>query len=573
MLTPIDIDNKLKNNKYKSDLETARKLQKMNQIYTVPFHEYKVCNSEYRNLLERCYERIGNDRAYNNFINSINYPLSVNTFVNDSLFKPLSKIWQGEGYYIQRTPSDKDHSHTPSFSFYTDIFWNRYITNPNDLMVFNIVDGNLDWHFLDIQDVEYLDFKKHKGEYFLTDVIFKIDKNTFAFVNDKSWGKFERDGGVKIIEQSDHNLGFIPALFVSNQYYNQSPVIRKNNITDSLGDLEELFIVNTLRNVVDKHIAPYTISANTSGCDYDDGSIYCDEGYLKTRVLPDGVSGDLSSVSVTDMKGSPRRCPQCNDKPLGFGSIAEIRSTGLDADAIASLIQNAVNYVALDESALTYPSTRNTELETKIKNRVIGKTEEYNARQQHNELRIMSTYEDRLDVIFETKQVAETFISSADTKAMKIRYNNYKETVVNLGTDFYLASEAEYQQAIEQGNKNRIEGYIDNKRGLVEVKYKNNENKRNREVTILYLEKIFVQYPYLDNNELINLLNNELSLFTAKDFWINQNFYNIICQIESENDEGLSIHEILDGKTYQEKYNFINQYINTKWQQMENTTQ
>ncbi|NIT99392.1 MAG: hypothetical protein GWN01_00120 [Nitrosopumilaceae archaeon] len=249
--------------------------------------------------------------------------------------------------------------------------------------------------------------------------------------------------------------------------------------------------------------------------------------------------------------------------------MIEINSTDHTAEDTAKLIANAVNFATLDIESLRYPSERKAEIEEHLYNEIIGVSETFNPKQQQNETRIMSAYEGKLDVVFDTKAVFEKVMSSVDTKAMKMKYPAFKKSVINLGDNFYLLNEIEYQEAIEFGNKNRIEGYIDNKRGLIEVKFKNNKNERDRKILIYKLEKAIVKFPYLNNEQIVTLYDSEK--ISDKDFFINQNFYSIIEEIEMLDEKNRFINEILDEMTYKDKLKFINDNINKKWQEREKT--
>ncbi|NIU01217.1 MAG: hypothetical protein GWN01_09895, partial [Nitrosopumilaceae archaeon] len=231
-----------------------------------------------------------------------------------------------------------------------------------------------------------------------------------------------------------HKFGFNPCTFISSELYNNKPVVRKNNITDSLGQLEDLFFSSVSRCVVDKHSLPYTVIAGKKGCNFDDGTRYCQDGYLKIKTAGENDSYyiDESDIFLTDEKGSALRCPVCGNNNLGYGSLIEINSTDHTAEDTAKLIANAVNFATLDIESLRYPSERKAEIEEHLYNEIIGVSETFNPKQQQNEIRIMSAYEGKLDVVFDTKAVFEKVMSSVDTKAMKMKYPAFKKSVINL---------------------------------------------------------------------------------------------------------------------------------------------
>ncbi|NIU01218.1 MAG: hypothetical protein GWN01_09900, partial [Nitrosopumilaceae archaeon] len=156
MTTELDIKEWFEENNYKSEIELAKRIQLQNQVYTIPFSKIREGNKEFEKILERVELKIGNPKTFSTFKANISYPLEVSKFVNNKIFKALSKIWQGEGGYINRYPDDKDSSHTPDREFYSTNVWKRYITNPNDLIMLNVnSDNEIDWHFINIADVEY----------------------------------------------------------------------------------------------------------------------------------------------------------------------------------------------------------------------------------------------------------------------------------------------------------------------------------------------------------------------------------------------------------------------------------
>lgn len=561
MITAEEIKEWFDNDIWKGELSKAKELQLHNQVYTIPFRNDKEGNDQFKKILERCSDKIGNQRTFSTFKQNISYPLEVTKFVKDKVFKSLSKVWSGEGGYIERYPSDVDTEISPDEYFYKNNVWKRYITNPNDLLSITINENNeVDWHFVDIADVEYLGFEYSKGDYSITEIVYKEDKDTFVFATKEDWGKFEKEGDkISFIDgyPKSHNFGFNPCTFISNKMYNNFPVVRSNNITESLGQLEDLFFSCVSRNIIDKHMLPYTVINGQKGCSYDDGTVYCSEGFLKTR----GSDGELE-LSLTDSNGGAKRCPQCGNSEIGYGGLIEVDATGLDADQIAKKADNAILFKHLDVDILKYPSERKEEIAHGIFNEVVGISEALNPRQQHNELHVLSTYESQLNVMFDTKKVFECFMSLVDTKVLKIANASYVKTVFDLGSDYYLQSEKDYQESIKFGNENRIEGYIDNKRGLIEVKYRNNKTKRDREVLILKLEKAIVHYPYLTNEQIVGT-----EKISEKELFVNQNFYSLIEQIEMEDKENRYIHEILQDQDYKDKLNFITKEINRIWEQ------
>lgn len=569
MITIAEIKEWFENNKYKDQIALAKKIQLQNQVYTIPFNCLKDGNEEYKNILKRAELKIGNNRTYSTFKANISYPLEVNKFVKSKLFNSLSKVWQGRGGFINRYPKDQDASHVPSINFYKNNYWERYITHPNDLLALTINDKKeIEYDFVDFMDVEYLNFVKHNGSYELTEIVYKETDDIYIFSTLEEWGKFEKKGSyIKFLQgyPKKHNFNFNHCTFLSSELYNEHPVVRMNEITESLGELEDLFFATVARCVVDKNALPYTIIAGKKGCNYDDGTQFCNDGYLAIRSTIDG--GEPKSITLTDEKGALKRCPKCGSNNLGYGGIVEVNTKNIGADDTAKLIQNAVNFAYLDVEALRYPSERKNEIQLSIYNDIVGVSETFNPNQQQNETRIMSAYEDKLSVIFSTKKNLETFMSTVDTKAMIMKHSSFKESLYNLGNKFYLLNESEYQELIKLGNETRLEGYIDNKLGLIEVTFKNDKNRRDREVLIYTLEKSFVKFPNLTNDQMINLYSS--NKISDKDFFIAQNFRTIIEEIEVQDEESRTIDEITQEMDYREKYNFINDKISTKWQEQQ----
>lgn len=544
----------------------ACKMQLRNKMFTVPFSDFKNGNSEYKELLKRVETRLGNSKTFGEFKENINYPLSVSKFIHNNVFDQLSKIWQGEGGFWDRFPSDVKIADTPTIDFFKTKCWERYITSPNDLIsVFFDEKGSLNWQFIDIADVKYVSFDNVRGYYVINEIIYSIGDKRFKYVTKDSWGIYSDETGSIIFEENkDHNFGFNTCSFISNNLYNDRPVIRSNNITDSLGDIEQLFFVHVASCMIDKHSLPYTIVAGQRGCDFDDGTRYCSDGFLKIR----SIENDGADITITDSKGAPQRCHVCGNNSMGYGSIVEINSTGLNASDLSALISNAVNFTNVDTDILEHITKRKTQLENDIKNSIVGISETFNPSQQHNELRVLSTYENQLNVIFKTKAVFENLITMVDTKCYKMLYNNYITSSVDLGADFYLNSEDEYQRAIDNSVKNRIEGYVDNKKALIEVKYRNNTRKRDREMLIYKLEKMIVPFQNMNNDQLIIMVQaGKVSDF---DFFVNQNFYSLIEQFENEY-KGELITDILADKQMSEKFKIVKTFIEKIWQQTKQT--
>ena len=184
---------------------------------------------------------------------------------------------------------------------------------------------------------------------------------------------------------------------------------------------------------------------------------------------------------------------------------------------------NSLLFKSLGIDSLEYPSRRKKELETDIYNKVVNKQEFLNNAQQHNELRVMSTYEERTTVLIKWKQVFENILSRLITKDIQLFKKGYKTTVVSLGNKFYLNSSEQYQELIQKSRENGINDYMDYEYGLVEVQYSENVMERNRIMFLLELEKVARPYRNLKNTEVMELLKS--NIITKQEFDLNINFY------------------------------------------------
>lgn len=518
MITLQEIQKKIEKFGLKTQINEAVSIQDKIQFFSSNFtaSEYAPCyQDEYLRKMKR---KISNQKAYSRFREGIQYPLPTVSFC-DTVYNSISKIFSGDGKFIEYFPDTKYEG--IGFSFAKDTLWDRFIFAPNSLIVTWKSEKQNYRFFIDISCVQYIDFSGND----IFEIAYK-DKDCTIYINDTEFVKIKDD---KIEEQYNHKFGFCPVDFLSNEQLDyKRPLLRVNPIVSVLGEIEELLTVSVMSNVINRFMLPYVVEAKKTGaeagCHYTYGNQYCENGYLYSQNT-EGVA-----VSILD-NGLPAKCPQCN-KEIGFGSVLEIPATGLSADEFEKAANNSLLFKSLGIDSLEYPARRKKELETDIYNKVVNKQEFLNNSQQHNELRVMSTYEEKTTVLIKWKQVFENILARLITKDIQLFKKGYRTTVVSFGNKFYLNSSEQYQELIQKSKENGINDYMDYEYGLIEVQYSENVMERNRIMFLLELEKVARPYRNLKNTEVIDLLKS--GIITKQEFDLNTNFYKKVREIEIE---------------------------------------
>jgi hypothetical protein len=537
----IDISEKLANYSLRSQLDEAVYIQDKLQMFSLPFFRYNSSSYAFQEFLKQMRNKINNEKAFNTFRENINYPLPTVNFiktVNDS----ISKIFEGDGKFIKYIPEQRNIDGIPTFDYIKNDIWTRFIHAPNTL-VLTTKDKRF---FIDITAVKYLTLNSDNT---VNEIIYLTENKEYWYIDSSVIGVYNQQ--YEFISEEKHGLNVNPVTFISDKLPDfTKPIIRGNHLLDSLGDIEELLIIGILENIINRHIIPYVVKASQTGCRYNEGNQFCKNGYIWQTIKNE------SPVQVIS-DGKPVKCKHCNSE-IGFGSVIEIETKNLDADQIAKVIQNVIEYKHLSIDILKHPSEVKKAKEQEIHNKIVNKQETLNNAQQHNKERVESTYENPKSVLFYWKMTFEKIYSELITKTLKYKNNNYKNTEVSLGNKFFLNSELEYQKLIEQSQLTETTDYVNYYRGLIEKQYSGNESEKQRALFILDLSIAGKPYFNIKSKELIELLKNES--IDILEFKLNKNFMMYIRLIELETNESIDKYEI--EKNYSERIKLITQKIN-----------
>ena len=528
----------------KSQIIEAIAIQERLQYFSIPFSEAKFAPQYHQTILDKIERKISNKRAFNTFKENIQYPLSTCEFIN-TIFTSLSKVFTGDGKTIEFYPSG--NYKTLGFQYLQTKIWDRFIVAPNTLIVTTKDKDVTKRFFVDITCVEYIECEEND----ITAFAYKSEQE-IIYIDSVSVYKIKDN---RITDEQKHNFGFCPVAFISNiKLSHKKPLIRINPLVKSLGKIEELFIVSTQSNIINRHILPYVIETKKvgkgAGCNYANGNTYCENGYL--YIAREGEKPNI----IIDENQIPMKCPVCN-KEVGFGSVLEFNANNLDSDSIAKVADSILNYKHLPVESLKFASEKERELETQIYNKIVNKQDSLNNQQQHNEVRIRSTYEDKEAVLINLKKVFEALLSKLITFDLKIKSKGYENTYVSLGSKFYLLSASEYQELIEKAKKTNINDYLTYERGLIEVQYQENPEARNRYLFLHELELAVKPFRNLSHEDVIKLY--ESGKVTKNEFLIYTDLNRLIRDIEIQ--EGKNIMDMYPDKTMNEQIKLITQKL------------
>lgn len=522
-------DYKEKLKKFDSiQLKEAVYIQNKLQFLTLPFSKPDYAPEYYNEYLRKIKNKISNQAAYNRFQENIPYPLPTNEFIK-TVFNSLSKVFDGDGRYIEYNPENSYK--TIGFDYAKRELWEKYMFAPNSFILTWKEKESVERKFIDVSCVEYI---KCDGDT-INEFGYKNGNETI-YINETELFIWEDE---KDKENYKHNYGFCPVDFLSNLKLSyRKPLIRINNIVTSLGDIEELLTVSILSNVINRYILPYVVqtkkTGEEAGCNYRTLNSYCNNGYLYAENR-DGIAVSLMNDGV------PAKCPQCN-KEIGFGSVLEIPARNMSADEFEKAAKNAISYQSLGVESLDYPDKKKKQLETEIYNKIVNKQDSLNNAQQHNEIRVQATMEDKTSVLINLKRVFENILARLITKDIQLIKKTYKSTYVNLGTKFFLQSAEEYQELIKTSRANGTIDYVDYDKALIEVKYGENQKEKNRKLFILEIEKAARPYRNLTNEQILSMKDS----ISPEDLNLALNFHKKIRELELK--EGKSILDMFPEK-------------------------
>jgi|GEM_PF-1034483 len=355
---------------------------------------------------------------------------------------------------------------------------------------------------------EYIIWHKDSTLFYVIDSesyrIFKRNKNDNPMSQGGNLSNLDTLNGdnFSLIAEEPHDLGYTPAKSLWDTQLERSRILRKAPITNSLTALDWLLVNKIFQMHLELYAGFPIYVTYEQECDYRDEETdeECVGGYI--NIYKD-VASVVDGNQVIESVKSQIDCPKCmGGKVLvAPGSVltAPGRSSNEDPDMLKGIHKEPG-----DVDSINLIAEKNDKRKEKIMLSTIGKAEETTLNKAINEKQVMSGFETRQDVLMSVSRNFEIIHHFALDTAMRLRYGSqFQELILNYGSKFFLQTAEEINESIEAGKKNGMPSYEmeERRRSLIDTKYKNNPEQRERVKILANLEP----YPDLSINE-VNLL-------------------------------------------------------------------
>lgn len=441
------------------------------------------------------------------FINLLKFPVDTTKVVKE-IFKSLYKIFNAQNPVI-RIPENFNYDREN----WIKEAWSNYISSPSSIMVVDMPEVSDDvraepyYYFLNISSVNTIDLEDGRIKY----IGFKNNKEQTVFICDEFYRIFEED---KLVSEIKHYFEYCPAKFlIEKNVNNKNPLSKANAISDLVAKLDWLLF----RIVSGKHAElyiPYPIYwGYEQDCDYLQGDMYCDGGYLRK----DGGFLQSSSGLV--------KCPKCGDRIAGVGSFIDVPITA------ENINPPPVGFVPADINAFNALMENIKESEIQIYSAATGSYIESINNQAVNEKQILSLYESRKATLEEVKTDFEGSEMWLIKTLYKASNKSEVDVQVNYGTRFYLTTVEESVDNYANGKESGIDPMLldELQDEMFSVKHKNDHQKIQRYKIIKNIDPL----RHLTFEETLKLL--EKGVISKETAYFHLNLSALLTEVEREN--------------------------------------
>ena len=465
----------------KSEIQRAVNLQNKVRFFTEPVESSLIDVPYKTDYLKLVSDRLDNFDSYNRFVKNTSYPFKINGFIDD-IYTRLAKIWQGQNpyYTFEFKPEKDDYHDLTNIHWFKNEVFEQFKSNYNSIILTDLPsdeDEEKEPHNIFVNIDTVIDVKSKNNE--IKHLIYKLTDDKIAVIDEETWDIWNyKDNtlGLEAEKSEPHNLDRCPAVWLSQLDFNSSSnIIKSNPLCKSIGKIEDLQIIYTLKNI----LSPYAFFQfivkfkNDSACNYDNGSHYCDGGYLRRRE-------DNSSVTV-GTSNALARCPQCNKAP----GVGDVISKPIPTSSDEPQLNNVIEFVAPGTQIMEYGDKYILNLENDLFNNIMGSDDILNPNQNHNELAYKYNVEGEQSTIIKWKTMFENTISLVLDNTLELVYGDaYKGNVINLGTDFILAKLDNLYSEKERLDKLGLTTEFDFNKTIINAKFNENPERKRRALII-----------------------------------------------------------------------------------------
>jgi hypothetical protein len=470
----------LDTNPRQKEIKKAIELEQKSMFFTDPATDITNTTGYRYHFLRKIEDRLNNPDSYNNFLNNLTFPLKINEFI-DSIYTKIGNIWKGQNpFYDFSFNKDgiEDYFQYTDIDYFKNDIWHEFKTHYNSIIITDLPESQSTerpepFNYL-LKIANVIDVLSEKNQ--IQHVIFKAEEKLVVIDNDgyQVYGYVDANLGALEID-SKHELNKCPAVWVSQIDFNtKSNIVKSNVISKSLGKIEDLQIIYTLKNI----LSPYAFYQfiikykNSSECEYDDGVNYCDGGYIKNKE---------SNAVIYQSTNVIQKCPLCNKAP----GIGEYFGKPIPTSSDEPDLKNVIEFVAPDPKIMEYGDSYISQTEADLFDTIVGTDENLNPKQNHNETAYKYNTEGQQSVIFKWKQVFEDVISDTFDNVLRLRYPDiYESNTIDLGTDFILSDLNTLYQEKKELKELGLEDVFNINESLINARYQNNPEKKRRALII-----------------------------------------------------------------------------------------
>lgn len=439
-------------------------------------------------------------------------------------------------------------------SVWRSIGWRKYQTRVNSILIVDMPKERKGsrpepyWYWLDIDQVIDYGYNENKDE--IDWIIFKQDcenkdEERIAIFDGERYrvwkGKKGTNWDAMEVEVDElHNLGYCPAKhFWSSPLNDEHPNIKKGAISTQLENLNWMLFYSISKRHLDSYASYPIIVTYIEDCDFvnEEQKIMCDGSFLRNTDTRDYIMD--SSNGYYEIA----KCPKCSGRKLaGAGShVKKPLPVGGGSDLV-----NPVEIITIDRQALDYNVEELTRLETEFIKSVVGIGGEAQEKESVNEMQIEASFEDRTTVLHGIKTNFEIAMKWVNDTICILRYGNqFIDSSISLGTDFYVFSTAELMSQYERAKKaGQPEAFLDTLQDqIIETEHRSDPLKMEKMLLLKQLEP----YRHKTIEELLVL--DGKGYIDESDMIIKINFISFVDRFERENGNILEFGSLIDFNT------------------------
>jgi hypothetical protein len=537
------------------NIQDAAKIQSEVAFYT----DY-LPDTPYSDVFYRRVKKIYNNDTYktNRFREAFAGDIMPSCSLINSLWDQLYKVFNGQDA-VKRFDFTSDNYKADAIDylarfkeFWKVDLWQMYKTGYNNILIVDLPDTqettypepymyfvdisaveSITWDGNDIRSIQFVDYID--GE----KVTRAYDNTSYKIINESD----------EIIYESDHDLDYCPAFFISDQFLNsKTKVQRKNNVVEAL---EKIFQYNFKSVEAFKADLLYLNpdkQAPRSSCGYETANQKCFGGKLVNQNKEPIIDNNIQKL-----------CPNCGPNQHLSGGAGNLITIDMNNQAVRDGKINPstdlFRYIMPEIKGVQEQYKRILQLEESISKSIAGE-DTIITREAINELQQESKYQEKETVLKNLSNTLSNIITKATTAILDLRYGDrFKGCNIFLGSKFYLRTVDELQ-AMYNASTNQLQRN-DIMMQIIELKYDNDPLRKKREILLYNL----LPYSGLDDDKFIEYA--KMNIIERRDIIFRTNFNSIVNEFELKYGNIIVVMEVmLKEKGAYEKIEKIKELIN-----------